>query len=402
MFTCSRIPYVLFVGLLAIGCASEDPDPIIPYMFPDVGVIAGGDVVTIATQGFEDDFQVHPPEVIFGFGPSPSVTAVSGSIVEAVTPPSPSEGPVDVVVRSVNEKQTAVEAGGYTYALPPVILSVDPYMGHPNGGEIVEIETRDFLDDFRMHTPAVLFGGVISPRVTATGAGGIEVETPRVSWNVELVDLTVESTGLRQIATLPDGFLYTTFPISPTHVDLLGEIIPLPTASAIYVLDRGASMSWSAGSWTDRFGNVVTGSKWDRVADLTLASIATLEDTALFNVYTYSCVQDSFSPAMVPAIPANKAGAEAYLLGAAPMGGSGEGPAGAAALSETANGTLFFVSDGMPGCGASGTVGHKMMILAANTQAARITSVGIQDAGVDQAFLRELAEGTGGMYIHIR
>ena len=276
----------------------------------------------------------------------------------------------------------------------PGITVVFPPGGGTAGGDAVIVVTENFRDDFTVDLPDVFFGADPSTAVNPLTPGIVSVITPPHP-TVEVVDVRVESTGIQEGATLTSAFGY-----GPS-VGFFGQSLPIPAGRVIYVLDRGGSMAYEAGTYIDRFGNQVSGTRWDRATDAAIASIQALPDTVLFNVVTYACNRDKFRPSTVLATPANKAAAEAWILGHFPWGGSGAGPAGAEALLEKANRTVLFATDGQPNCGATGTTGHLNLILAENTQGANVHTFGIGDYGVFEQFLKDIASQTGGTYTHV-
>ena len=401
MRSAPRILFPVLLAMAVVGCGdADDPDPIIPWVTPAQGSTLGGDLITVGGQGFEDDFQVNLPEVDFGAVAALSVTAIPPDRVIAESPPHPLPGPVDVVLRTTGKKQRATLVGGFTYLEPLVILGVTPPSGDVLGGQTVTVVTLGFQDDFQLDLPTVSFGGIPASSVTALTAASVLATTPP-SPVAGPVDVTVQATGFVETATLVDGFTYMMGPPFTYTADIFGQTIGLPSDSAVFVLKRSGGMAWAVNPWTDRFGNMVTGSRWDRAVDGALASINQLDPNVLFNVYTYACNRDSFSPATVPATAANKADAEAYLLNKVAYGGSGTGPAVAAALGHRSNLTLMLITDGQPNCGASGTTGHKAVALSGNTQGASIHTFGIADSGIFATFLQELAQETGGTYTHM-
>ena len=99
--SCGLLFVVLLAATMVAGCSdARDPDPIIPWVTPAQGSTLGGDTITLAGQGFKDDFQVFLPEVDFGVDPALSVTAIGRDRLMVEVPPNPVEGPVDLVLRS--------------------------------------------------------------------------------------------------------------------------------------------------------------------------------------------------------------------------------------------------------------------------------------------------------------
>ena len=121
---------VLFLaGSILLGCGKDKdhdrraaPVPEVVLVYPDDGVIAGGDGVVIDTKGFRDDFGLDTPEVFFGAVPSSGVTPLSPDLLWAVTPGSASIGPVDVEVRSTGFAQPAVLIDGFIYTDSSLIV----------------------------------------------------------------------------------------------------------------------------------------------------------------------------------------------------------------------------------------------------------------------------------------
>jgi hypothetical protein len=276
--------------------------------------------------------------------------------------------------------------------VPAEIVQVSPDFGGIVGGATIRIITENFRDDFTVDPPRVFFGPYSAVSVTPIGAKEVEAETPAVP-APEVVDIFVLGTGVSDLASLPDAFTY----VDATTV-VFGRPIPLPSARVVYCLDRGGRMAESGGAWVDRFGNTVTGTRWERAMDGVLASLDGLPDAVQFTVYSFACNRDSFSPVTVPATTANKAAAESWIQGHFAWGGSGDGPGVAAALRVEDSLTVLFPTDGQPDCGATGTTGHLAVILDANTQGANVHTFGIGAQGQFEQFLRDIADRTGGTY----
>ena len=175
----------------------------------------------------------------------------------------------------------------------------------------------------------------------------------------------------------------------------------------VWCLDRSGSMSYNAGTFTGPDGQPTTGSRWDRAKAETTIALSQLTPEWEFGVVTYACNRDKFNPALLDADPPNLAAAIAWVSGHFPWGGTGTGPAQAEAFRLADGGvegsaTCWLLSDGQPNCGASGTIGHKTTALAANTQGHVLNTVGIADFGSFAAFMRQMAEETGGTYVHVQ
>ena len=175
----------------------------------------------------------------------------------------------------------------------------------------------------------------------------------------------------------------------------------------VWCLDRSGSMAWPGGSFTGGDGSPTTGSRWDRAKAETTIALSQLTPEWQFGIVTYACNRDKFNPELVDAEPARVQAAIAWLAGHFPWGGTGTGPGQAEAFRLADGGvegsaTCWLLSDGDPNCGASGTTGHKVAALAANSQGHILNTVGIADSGRFAMFMRELAEATGGAYVHVQ
>ena len=178
---------ILAAGVFLPGCGRKHGgevagpcNPTISQITPDTGDIAGGDVVTIDTACFQDDFSADLPEVFFGTVGAASVSGVAPATIQAVTPPHP-VGIVDVTVQSTNHVQSAVAPAAYTFeAIPPActITDVTPDRGSVYGGDVVWIDGTGF-DTSPDPEPTVEFGpGNTATRVRILSDFRLEVDTP--------------------------------------------------------------------------------------------------------------------------------------------------------------------------------------------------------------------------------
>ena len=204
---------ILTVGILATDCGGKDrsdkPQPCSPtisLVTPDTGDIAGGDVVTIETACFQDDFTVDPPQVLFGSDPA-TLNVVDPSTLEVTTPPHPMAEAVDVEIRATGTVESALLANGFTYTSSPAactISTITPAQGGTVGGETVTIDGSGF-DTLPLPPPSVEFGaGNPSPNVTVVDDSALQVETP--PGGPGTVDIYV--TGQAGTCSKPGGFEY--------------------------------------------------------------------------------------------------------------------------------------------------------------------------------------------------
>ncbi|MCZ6688958.1 MAG: IPT/TIG domain-containing protein [Planctomycetota bacterium] len=177
--------------------------PEVLRIFPPAGGSEGGDSVTIATQGYLDDFLFSLPEVYFGNQPA-VLTAIDSNTLRVQTPACPA-GPADVTVSATVVVEGAVLAGGFTYVAPgsAQIVSLSPDGGE--GGRRVTITTTGFQDDFATIAPRVFFRGIEATFVSATTTT-IVVIVPYLSQGY--VDVRVISAGNSETAVLVRGFYY--------------------------------------------------------------------------------------------------------------------------------------------------------------------------------------------------
>lgn len=86
---------------------------------PDVGETLGGEVITISTADFRDDFLADPPRVFIGMNPA-VVAPVDSTTIQVLTPPH-AAGVVDVQLRTSGFSQSVIVVDGFSYSgpLPP-------------------------------------------------------------------------------------------------------------------------------------------------------------------------------------------------------------------------------------------------------------------------------------------
>jgi len=109
-------------------CRDYDP-PTILAVAPAEGYVTGGETVTITGLEFRDDVRVS-----FGGVESAEVTWIDLGTVEAVTPPLPVLGPVDVSVANAFGSDTL--PGAFTYLAQPVDLFV---LGEAHLGQSLDL-----------------------------------------------------------------------------------------------------------------------------------------------------------------------------------------------------------------------------------------------------------------------
>src|ERR1041385_6206104 len=94
------------------GNGDGDPHPVrITRVSPIAGALAGGITVTLNGVGFQVGAEVY-----FGDSPSPEVTVLSGSSVQAKLPAATQTGSVDVSLFNPDGSE-ATKPGGFTYVV---------------------------------------------------------------------------------------------------------------------------------------------------------------------------------------------------------------------------------------------------------------------------------------------
>ncbi|MGH9509356.1 MAG: beta strand repeat-containing protein, partial [Terriglobales bacterium] len=146
---------------------------------PSSGTTAGGTSVTINGTGF-----LSGPTVSFGGVNATSVVFVSATQVTAVTP-AHAAGPVDVRVLNAISGDSAIRPSGFTYTAPPVVTSVSPANGSPDGGNVVIINGSALQSG-----ATVTFGGSPATGVTFISSTQLQVTTPAHAAGAVTVQVT--------------------------------------------------------------------------------------------------------------------------------------------------------------------------------------------------------------------
>ncbi|MFD2615564.1 IPT/TIG domain-containing protein [Paenibacillus gansuensis] len=150
------------------------PAPKITVITPNTGVISGGTDVLIDGSGLSSQ-----SKVFFGNVEGKLTTYFSGSRIKVTTPPSLTEGVVDVKV--VNpDGQEATVTGGYTYTLPPkaeapTISSISPDSGYLSGGTLVNINGTNFASGAKVYFGNNLaqFNYMVTGRIQVTSPAAV-------------------------------------------------------------------------------------------------------------------------------------------------------------------------------------------------------------------------------------
>ena len=201
----------------------------------------------------------------------------------------------------------------------PAILSVVPNTGDVAGGETVVIVTRGFGRSLEKQTPSVFFGADAATVVSVPSKSLVEVTTPAHTGAGGPVDVVVESWNGRRIATLVDGYTYTSTPtcsiasLTPPVGDLAGgtpvqiDGSGFPSGSAVTFDGLPAmSVTWVSASRID----VVTPTGLaPGLVDVVVSDVVTGVTCTLVDGYEYvtippppMCLVDSVCPSVGSAV----------------------------------------------------------------------------------------------------
>lgn len=192
------------------------PPPTITAITPDVGSVAGGEIVTITGTEFMPIGAGN--YVYFGSNLATDVTIVNNGVLTCRVPAGVAPGLVDLTVINWHFQLSARALGIYLYEpLPVVVNACTPNHGWPLGGTLVTIQGQR-LTGFT----EVTFGGVRGLVPVLVSDTEIRVRTPPHTladpYMGETVDIVVAHP--RGDATLTDGYTYDPLPVT------LGPIIP--------------------------------------------------------------------------------------------------------------------------------------------------------------------------------
>ncbi|PKL91097.1 MAG: hypothetical protein CVV21_09910 [Candidatus Goldiibacteriota bacterium HGW-Goldbacteria-1] len=153
--------------------------PSVISCLPASGSTLGGQTVSITGLGF-----ISGCTVSVGGTEASGVTVINSSTVQ-FTAPAHNAGTVDIVLTNP-DTQSAVLAGGYTYAVPPSVISCVPAFGKIQGGLGITINGSNFREGCTVMMDGALIPSTrinsaqISITTTAHAAGSVDV---RVSNN---------------------------------------------------------------------------------------------------------------------------------------------------------------------------------------------------------------------------
>ncbi len=220
------------------------PAPTLASVTPNAGSRDGGLTVTLTGTGFQMG-DPGDPTVLFGSTPSQFVMVMDDTTIEAITPVSYVEKPVNLTVQ--NNYGSATLLGGYTYKGPvPVVNGVAPDSGSTNGGQAVTI-TGDFFTTAG-GALTVKFGTAPGVNVMRTDDQTLTCITPISNVN-GLVDVSVSNEN--GTGTLPNAYTFIAPP--PSIASVTPPSTPENTSTNITIQGQGF-MNFGAGACTVTLG----------------------------------------------------------------------------------------------------------------------------------------------------
>ena len=268
--------------------------PAVAAVSPVSGQPVGGAVVSVTGTGFSGASAVD-----FGATAATSFTVVSAGTVTATAPAG--TGTVDVTVTTPVATSATSPADQFTYQAIPIIASVSPVAGTPEGDSSVTITGTNLSD-----ATAVNFGANAGT-VTANSASAITVTSP--AGTAGTVDITVTTPVGISAITAADQFTYEDAPT----VSAVSPVAGLP-AGATTVTVTGTGL---VGASAVDFGGVagtnvtvnpagtqlsVTSPAGSGSVDVTVTTPLGTSATSTADTYTYETapVVSSLSPLAGP------------------------------------------------------------------------------------------------------
>ncbi|MED1915769.1 IPT/TIG domain-containing protein [Bacillus thuringiensis] len=196
--------------------------PTITKISPNSGLVAGGTVVYIDGANFVNGLKVY-----FGDQEAPVSTFYSSIRIKVTAPASVVDGAVNVKIINP-DKQEGVQAGGYTYMLPPpepvTITKITPNTGLTVGGELVTLDGVNFKPG-----AIVKFGAAVAQIDYFYGSNRVRVKAPASNGYEGSVDVTLTNTDT-QTFTYTNGYTYAQpvpeiTNISPNHGPMAGGTV---------------------------------------------------------------------------------------------------------------------------------------------------------------------------------
>ena len=231
--------------------------PVVNSIAPDAGVLAGGNDVIVAGNGFVPGVTVY-----FGDQVSPSATVLAGGTgLYAVAPPG-TAGAVDITVSTDQGTSATSLHDAYFYG-SPAVTAVSPGTGSSGGGTVVTITGSGFSPD-----STVSFG--LQPATSGTINSSTSITAVAPAANLGVIPIRVTTPAGTSPITPADNFEYDDqLQIScaaPPAVSSSCNSIDMPSvnlqgewqnasapANSLYVTDdRGdATVGWSLSAYVE-------------------------------------------------------------------------------------------------------------------------------------------------------
>ncbi len=174
-------------GVPLVACTTDDGTAFTieaTTVSPATGPVAGGDLITITGDGFDDD-AAGPAYVLVGGRLATTVTVISDTELQVVTPAGDAAGPAPIVVAN---RWGTTTLDGYAFNAGPTLTSLEPQRGPAAGGNQVTLRGTGFQAG-DAGDPVVYFGGaravsttvVDDTTITAVPPVGADFSAARVT-----------------------------------------------------------------------------------------------------------------------------------------------------------------------------------------------------------------------------
>ncbi|KAI2699423.1 hypothetical protein CBS147332_8309 [Penicillium roqueforti] len=195
--------------------------PTVTALNPNNGPATGGTLVAVTGTGF-----VNATAVTFGTTSALSYTIVSGTLINAVSPPG--TGTTNVFVTNPGGTSAADTGNVWTWnpTPTPTVTSLSPVSGPLSGGNVVTVTGTNLTG-----TTSVTFGGVTAPFFVVLSSTALNATVP-ASTVAGTVDVVVTTPNGSSPINPGDQYTYIAGP-APTAVEPSADLISGGTQVAI-------------------------------------------------------------------------------------------------------------------------------------------------------------------------
>jgi hypothetical protein len=205
------------------------PTPQVSTVSPTIGSAVGGTLVSI----FGDRF-LPASTVEFGTVPSPHVTYVSPTELQAISP-AHTPGNFDVFVFNGSQQSPVISGDRFTYTTPaPTVSSVAPNSGPSTGGTVVTITGTGFIPS------SVVNFGTAAATVTYLSSTSLKATAPAEPAGT--VHIRVSNGTLQSPTVAGDQFMFN-IPPGPVVTSITPYIGPLSGGTVVTITGTGFSHS---------------------------------------------------------------------------------------------------------------------------------------------------------------